>query len=74
MQDRSIDYSGETPPAPLTPDRAFVLQLRGGASFAAAALGGRIEHVTSGRACLFRSLEEARAFMEQVLAQGERAE
>lgn len=60
-----------TPIAPLTPERAFVVQLRAGTSLEAAAMSGRIEHVTSGRACLFESLEQARAFMEQVLAREE---
>lgn len=53
--------------APLTPGWAFVIQLRQGTRFTAGHLCGRIEHVVSGRACLFDSLEGARAFMEFVL-------
>jgi len=32
-------------------------------------LQGRIEHIVSGQATTFSCLEEARAFMEQVLAE-----
>ena len=53
--------------APLTPDWAFVIQLRQGTAFTADHLCGRIEHVVSGRACLFGSLERARSFMELVM-------
>lgn len=56
------------PPAPLAPEWAFVVQLRQGTSFAAGALSGRIEHVVSGKASLFESLEEARVFMERVMS------
>ena len=54
--------------ANLPPDWAFVVQLRGGTSFAAALLCGRVEHVASGRACDFESLEALRVFMEHVMA------
>lgn len=50
------------------PDWAFVLQLHAHTPFAADRLCGRIEHVQSGQASLFASLEEARAFMERVMA------
>lgn len=53
---------------PFPPDWAFVLQLRAHTPFAADRLCGRIEHVQSGQAGLFASLEEARAFMERVMA------
>lgn len=56
------------PQAALAPDWAFVVQLREGTSFAGGEICGRIEHVVSGRAMLFRSLEQARAFMERVIA------
>ena len=54
--------------APLTPKWAFVVQLREGTSFASGDLCGRIEHVSSGQACLFESLEQARLFMAHVIA------
>jgi hypothetical protein len=56
--------------APLTPGWAFVIQLRRGTRFTAEQLCGRIEHVVSGRACLFDSLEGARTFMELVMTNG----
>jgi hypothetical protein len=61
MTDRGTDRQ-----ARLSPQWAFVLQLREGTSFAPAHLCGRIEHVSSGQACLFDSLDDARTFMERV--------
>lgn len=59
----------DTPPlASFPPEWAFVVQLRADTPFAATLLRGRIEHVKTGNACLFGSLEEARAFMERVMA------
>lgn len=55
--------------APLAPTWAFVLQLREGTSFDAAALRGRIEHIASGKASDFASLEEVRVFMQGVMEQ-----
>ena len=55
-------------PASFPPGWAFVVQLCAGTSFDAAQLHGRIEHVETAHACLFNSLEEARAFMERVMA------
>ena len=57
--------------APLSPRWAFVVQLREGTPFTPDAVCGRVEHVVSGQAALFRSLEEVRAFMERVLTQSE---
>lgn len=54
--------------ASLPPDWAFVVQLHGGTPFAPALLRGRVEHVASGRACDFGSLEAMRVFMEAVMA------
>ena len=54
-------------PAPLSPHWAFVVQLRQGTTLTAAHLQGRIEHLVSGQATTFTSLEEARAFMARVL-------
>jgi hypothetical protein len=44
-----------------------VVQLRQGTALTAHQLHGRIEHICSGQATTFRSLEEVRAFMERVL-------
>jgi hypothetical protein len=57
--------------APLSPRWAFVVQLREGTPLTPDAVCGRVEHVVSGQAALFRSLEEVRAFMERVLTQSE---
>lgn len=61
-------------PAPLSPHWAFVVQLREGAALTAAAIHGRVEHIVSGRQAYFNSLDELRAFMEQVLTEVEREE
>jgi hypothetical protein len=58
----------DTPGAELTPERAFVLQLRRDSVLDAAALQGRIEHVISGRSAVFGSLQEAFEFIRRVLA------
>jgi hypothetical protein len=59
-----------TPPpeAPLSPQWAFVVQLREGTALTLERMQGRIEHIVSGQACTFRSFAEARTFMERVLA------
>ena len=56
-------------PAPLSPHWAFVVQLRQGTALTPEGMQGRIEHIVSGQAATFSSLEEARAFMERVLAE-----
>ena len=58
-----------TPPPedPLSPYWAFVVQLREGTALTPEALRGRVEHIVSGQAALFTSLETLRAFMAQVL-------
>ena len=55
------------PAAPLSPHWAFVVQLRQGTVLTPEALHGRVEHIVSGQASLFTSLEELRAFMARVL-------
>jgi hypothetical protein len=55
--------------APLSPHRAFVIQLHDGGAPRRDRWTGRVEHVVSGRAALFGSLDELLAFIEQVLAQ-----
>ena len=64
-----------TPPAeaPLSPQWAFVVQLREGTALTPEALHGRVEHIASGQAALFTSLEALRAFMAQVLTAPGRA-
>ena len=59
-----------TPPidAPLSPRWAFVVQLRQGTTITSEAVYGRVEHLVSGQATLFTSLEEVRAFMACVVA------
>jgi hypothetical protein len=56
-----------TPEALLSPRWSFVVQLREGTALTPEALHGRIEHIVSGQATLFTSLEALRAFMAQVL-------
>jgi len=56
-------------PPPLSPHWAFVVQLRQGTPLEPSGMQGRIEHVISGKATTFTSLEEARAFMERVLTE-----
>jgi hypothetical protein len=59
------------PPAdesPLSPHRAFVVQFRENADVERGRLTGRIEHVTSGQATHFQSLEQLLAFVARVLA------
>jgi hypothetical protein len=58
-------------PAPLSPHWAFVVQLRQGTSLSPKSMQGRIEHIVTGQATLFASLEELRAFMARVLAKAE---
>ena len=56
------------PPLPLPTDRAFVVWLRAQPSEAPFAWDGRVEHVVSGQATHFHSLEELLAFISRVLA------
>jgi hypothetical protein len=54
--------------SPLSPHRAFVVQLREQANVESGQWVGRIEHVTSGEATHFQSLQELQAFVVRVLA------
>lgn len=47
---------------------AFVLQLRPGANLGEGRFEGHVEHVATGRALRFRSLEELQEFLTRVLA------
>ena len=53
---------------PLSPHRAFVVQFRAETAVEQGRFVGRVEHVVSGQAAHFASLEELLAFMARVLA------
>ena len=55
-------------PLPLPTNRAFVVQFRAQPSGAPFLWNGRVEHVVSGQATHFHSLEELIAFISGVLA------
>jgi hypothetical protein len=55
-------------PSALSPYRAFVVQFRAETEVEQGRCTGRVEHVVSGQATRFASLEELLAFMAQVLA------
>ena len=55
-------------PAPLSVHHAFVVHFRVNSDVARGRLAGRVEHVVSGQATHFSSLEELLAFMARVLA------
>jgi hypothetical protein len=52
----------------LLPEWAFVVQFREGTDPGRGRIIGRVEHVVSGQATRFQSLEELLTFMAQVLA------
>ena len=52
---------------PLSPHWAFVVQFRAETELEHGRCAGRVEHVVSGQATHFASLEELVAFMAQVL-------
>jgi len=54
--------------SPLLPHWAFVVQFRADTDVERGACTGRVEHVVSGQATHFQSLEELLAFMARVLA------
>ena len=49
--------------APLSPDRAFVVQVRQDGAHSPGTLSGRAEHVSSGRVAHFTSLDQLYAFI-----------
>ena len=53
--------------APLSPQRAFVVQFRGPVEAELGHFAGRVEHVVSGQAVRFQSLDEFLAFIERVV-------
>ena len=56
------------PRAPLLAERAFVVQLRADADLGGGPVSGRIEHVSSGAAALFDSVEQLIAWMRDAVA------
>ena len=60
---------GSAGQAPLSPHRAFVVQFRAETAVEQGRFVGRVEHVVSGQAAHFQSLEELLAFMARVLTQ-----
>ena len=54
---------------PLSPHRAFVVQFRAETAVEQGRFVGRVEHVVSGQAAHFASLEELLAFIGRVLTQ-----
>ena len=61
------DSSGKK--APLTVHRAFVVYFRVDSDVRQGRVEGRVEHVVSGQAAHFDSLEELLAFMARILTQ-----
>ena len=59
--------AGEIPQR-LTPDGAFVVQFTTGTDLGAGPVSGRVEHVQSGRAAQFASLDELLRFVGGILA------
>ena len=53
--------------AALPAERAFVVQLRADADLARGVISGRVEHVVSGAAALFESMEQLIACMRDAL-------
>jgi hypothetical protein len=54
--------------AALPAERAFVVQLRADADLAGGVISGRVEHVVSGAAALFESMEQLITWMRDALA------
>ena len=67
-QPRTKAHSKLQAESPLSPYRAFVVQFRAETEVKRGRYAGRVEHVVSGRATHFASLEELLAFIGQVLA------
>ncbi len=55
-------------PAPLSVHHAFVVHFRVNSDVAQGRMAGRVEHVVSGQAAHFASLEELLAFIARVLS------
>ena len=68
LQPRTKAHGKLQAESPLSPYRAFVVQFRAETKVARGRYAGRVEHVVSGQATHFASLEELLAFIGQVLA------
>src|SRR5215470_11688289 len=66
-QPRTKTYGKLETESPLSPYRAFVVQFRTETDVARGQVRGRVEHVVSGQATHFASLEELLTFIGQVL-------
>jgi hypothetical protein len=55
--------------SPLSPQRAFVVQFRAGAGVEPVRFTGRVEHMASGQATRFESVEDLVTFVTQVLTE-----
>lgn len=62
----------KTPEASLPPDAAFVLQLRSDTDVERGTIAGRVEHVASGRATRFSTIDELLSFIGRTLGSGRR--
>ena len=69
---KRIRLSPSIPPMP--PDRAFVVQFRGGPKSGPAWFGGRVEHLLSGTSTEFATVQTLAEFFKRVLKQVPRAE
>lgn len=54
-------------------ERAFVVQIEAEADLAAGLVGGRVEHVVSGRARRFRSVDQLLDFLDRATSTSPRA-
>ena len=68
--DKSV-RSSLNPAVELRANRAFVVQFSNPSDFAGERLIGRIEHITSGQAKWFFSMDEMMCFVSRVLAEAE---
>jgi hypothetical protein len=68
LQPRTKTHGNLQAESPLSPHRAFVVQFRVETKVARRRYAGRVEHVVSGQATHFASLEELLTFIGQVLA------
>ncbi|ETX04277.1 MAG: hypothetical protein ETSY2_29705 [Candidatus Entotheonella gemina] len=59
--------SQEPNPSELSVHRAFVIQFASGTQIGASRIAGRVEHVTSGQATHFQSLQALLTFIDSVL-------
>lgn len=67
-QSRTKTHGNRQAESSLSPYRAFVVQFRAETNVARGRYAGRVEHVVSGQAIHFASLEELLAFIGRVLA------